>query len=102
MRTRRSAFGLKLVSGVSSSKRSSSGSDAMAQPFYPSRPIRLCPESRDRDQRRAKIRVESHRRLAMADANVTKERQSIDPGTRIGHVHLKVADLERALNFYVG
>jgi catechol 2,3-dioxygenase len=24
----------------------------------------------------------------------------IDPGTRIGHVHLKVADLERALGFY--
>jgi catechol 2,3-dioxygenase len=28
--------------------------------------------------------------------------QSIDPGTRIGHVHLKVADLERALGFYCG
>ena len=27
---------------------------------------------------------------------------SIDPRTRIGHVHLKVADLERALAFYVG
>ncbi len=26
----------------------------------------------------------------------------IDPGVRIGHVHLKVADLERALAFYVG
>jgi catechol 2,3-dioxygenase len=26
----------------------------------------------------------------------------IDPGTRIGHVHLKVADLERALAFYQG
>ena len=26
----------------------------------------------------------------------------IDPGTRIGHVHLKVADLERALGFYCG
>jgi len=25
---------------------------------------------------------------------------SIDPGVRIGHVHLKVADLERALGFY--
>ena len=24
----------------------------------------------------------------------------IDPGTRIGHVHLKVAELERALAFY--
>jgi catechol 2,3-dioxygenase len=26
----------------------------------------------------------------------------IDPGVRIGHVHLKVADLERALQFYCG
>lgn len=26
----------------------------------------------------------------------------IDPGVRIGHVHLKVADLERALEFYCG
>ena len=27
---------------------------------------------------------------------------AIDPRTRIGHVHLKVADLERALGFYCG
>jgi catechol 2,3-dioxygenase len=27
---------------------------------------------------------------------------SIDPGVTIGHVHLKVADLERALDFYCG
>lgn len=27
---------------------------------------------------------------------------SIDPGVSIGHVHLKVADLERALDFYCG
>lgn len=26
----------------------------------------------------------------------------IDPGVRIGHVHLKVADLERSLKFYCG
>ena len=26
----------------------------------------------------------------------------IDPGVRIGHVHLKVSDLERALSFYCG
>lgn len=26
----------------------------------------------------------------------------IDPGVRIGHVHLKVADLSRALDFYCG
>ena len=29
-------------------------------------------------------------------------RKSISPGTRIGHVHLKVADIERALGFYCG
>jgi catechol 2,3-dioxygenase len=28
--------------------------------------------------------------------------EPIHPGTRIGHVHLKVADLERALGFYCG
>jgi catechol 2,3-dioxygenase len=28
--------------------------------------------------------------------------RSIDPGARIGHVHLKVADLERSLAFYCG
>jgi len=26
----------------------------------------------------------------------------IDPGVRIGHVHLKIADLDRALAFYCG
>jgi catechol 2,3-dioxygenase len=26
----------------------------------------------------------------------------IDPGTRIGHAHLRVADIERALSFYCG
>ncbi|MBZ8132344.1 VOC family protein [Afifella sp. IM 167] len=30
------------------------------------------------------------------------EPKPIAPGTRIGHVHLKVADLERALGFYCG
>jgi catechol 2,3-dioxygenase len=29
-----------------------------------------------------------------------RRHQPIDPGARIGHVHLKVADLERALAFY--
>src|SRR5437879_11189247 len=28
--------------------------------------------------------------------------ESIDPAVRIGHVHLKVADLDRALDFYCG
>ena len=27
---------------------------------------------------------------------------AIDPRVDIGHVHLKVADIERALDFYVG
>ena len=30
------------------------------------------------------------------------EPRPISPGTRIGHIHLKVADLERSLAFYVG
>ncbi|MBX6426947.1 MAG: VOC family protein [Variibacter sp.] len=32
----------------------------------------------------------------------TPSPKPIDPGARIGHVHLKVADLERALGFYCG
>lgn len=36
----------------------------------------------------------------MNDASHETDRSSIDPGVRIGHVHLKVADLERALGFY--
>lgn len=32
----------------------------------------------------------------------TNALQPIDPGTRIGHVHLRVADLARALDFYCG
>src|SRR4051812_40950623 len=43
----------------------------------------------------------------MADATSTPEpgrqlgpHNPIHPGTRIGHVHLKVADLDRALKFY--
>jgi catechol 2,3-dioxygenase len=35
-----------------------------------------------------------------ADRALTKK--PIDPGVRIGHVHLKVADLERSLGFYCG
>lgn len=34
--------------------------------------------------------------------NVMTSRGPIDPGAEIGHVHLKVADLERALGFYCG
>lgn len=32
----------------------------------------------------------------------TASNQPIHPGVRIGHVHLKVADLDRALGFYCG
>jgi catechol 2,3-dioxygenase len=31
---------------------------------------------------------------------VTTKQPSLDPGVRIGHVHLKVADLDRAISFY--
>jgi catechol 2,3-dioxygenase len=34
--------------------------------------------------------------------NVLHTANALDPRVRIGHVHLKVADLERALNFYCG
>ncbi|PAY16113.1 glyoxalase [Rhodopirellula sp. SM50] len=34
--------------------------------------------------------------------NVDSTSRPIDAGVRIGHVHLKVADLTRALNFYCG
>ena len=33
-------------------------------------------------------------------AEKTPNSRPIDPGTRIGHVHLKVADIDRALAFY--
>ena len=39
---------------------------------------------------------------AGTEANRAIATQPIDPGVRIGHVHLRVANLERALAFYVG
>jgi catechol 2,3-dioxygenase len=33
---------------------------------------------------------------------MSNDTRPVDPGTRIGHVHLKVADLDRALAFYQG
>lgn len=36
----------------------------------------------------------------MSSTAFVPEGRPIDPGTRIGHVHLKVADLDRALGFY--
>ena len=42
----------------------------------------------------------------MSDQTATVDKSQsasvIDPGVRIGHVHLKVADLERAVGFYCG
>jgi catechol 2,3-dioxygenase len=42
----------------------------------------------------------------MSDSAETREDtlrlSTIDPGVKIGHVHLKVADLQRALDFYCG
>ena len=32
----------------------------------------------------------------------TRDVRPVDPGTKIGHVHLKVADIERSLDFYCG
>lgn len=39
----------------------------------------------------------------MSDTSKTNPSpRPVHPGTRIGHVHLKVADIERSLNFYCG
>lgn len=40
------------------------------------------------------------RRVGTGVNQVAVNKQPIDPRVRIGHVHLKVADLERALGFY--
>jgi catechol 2,3-dioxygenase len=40
--------------------------------------------------------------LKIAVMSLQTNTGSIDPRVRIGHVHLKVADLERALDFYCG
>ena len=39
---------------------------------------------------------------AVKPAPIAENPRPIDPGVRIGHVHLKVADLNRALGFYCG
>jgi catechol 2,3-dioxygenase len=38
--------------------------------------------------------------LFFGEAAIQEERRMIDPGTEIGHVHLKVSDLDRAVRFY--
>jgi catechol 2,3-dioxygenase len=40
--------------------------------------------------------------ITQPPAGQTTSFKPVDPGTRIGHVHLKVADLDRALAFYCG
>ena len=34
--------------------------------------------------------------------NISPPERPIDPGAKIGHVHLKVANIPRALEFYIG
>jgi len=46
--------------------------------------------------------VNDERKLATADEKGSFTPRPIAAGVRIGHVHLKVADLERALTFYCG
>jgi len=55
------------------------------------------------------IAVEANREIPMPPQNSSvpsvdpqQTPRPIDPGVRIGHAHLKVADLERALAFYCG
>jgi len=40
--------------------------------------------------------------LVRGDVAAATAARPIDPGVRIGHVHLKVADIERSLAFYCG
>jgi catechol 2,3-dioxygenase len=40
--------------------------------------------------------------VVLHDEPMPEPMSPIDPGVRIGHVHLKVADLQRALDFYCG
>jgi catechol 2,3-dioxygenase len=40
--------------------------------------------------------------MPSAPNGALRSNSPIDPGVRIGHVHLKVADLDRALDFYCG
>lgn len=40
--------------------------------------------------------------MAPSSSDTDRNTKPIAPGTRIGHVHLKVADLDRALAFYCG
>src|SRR6266446_7800387 len=66
-------------------------------------PMSIALKKNSPNSKRRKIRTvgcdRSSRRQTLKMPN---ELKPIDPRVRIGHVHLKVADLERALNFYCG
>lgn len=40
--------------------------------------------------------------MSPSESSAASVERPVDPETRIGHVHLKVSDLERALRFYCG
>jgi catechol 2,3-dioxygenase len=63
----------------------------------PSTVARLKAHRRRSDE--AKLRPRMSERAPSADR---RKRGSIDPKVDIGHVHLKVADIERSLDFYCG
>src|SRR3712207_4287406 len=75
-------------------------------------PRRHAPETRGRNSRggAGRRRAAVKGRHDMADASVISSGAgakrgafaAIDPGVRIGHVHLKVSDIEHALGFYCG
>jgi catechol 2,3-dioxygenase len=50
--------------------------------------------------RKSRVRAKKDKRELCIDAKVNKMNYKIPAQTRIGHVHLKVSDLERALEFY--
>jgi catechol 2,3-dioxygenase len=49
----------------------------------------------------ARLKKEPHMKAHPHFADIRPEKP-IGPGVRIGHVHLKVADIERSLKFYIG
>ena len=51
------------------------------------------------DPRRQTLRADE---LCLTEIMATAEPNPIDPGVDIGHVHLKVADVDRSLDFYCG
>src|SRR5260370_22829997 len=63
----------------------------------------IAPRKNSPNSKRRKIRtVERDGSSRGQTLKIPNESRPIDPRVRIGHVHLKVADLERVLNFYCG